>query len=80
MVIEKAQIMRNAGSRGNLTENAGAVILSVALTVPAGFCAAYALVFQTYVLRLEVILISIQCVYIALQSIFAIVAVATFAR
>ena len=68
------------GQRGNLCEDGGAVIGSLALTLPAAAVVVYMLLFQSYVLRLEIVLVSVQCVAMALQSIFAIVAVASFAR
>ena len=69
-----------SGQKGNLTERLLAVGLSLALSVPSLFGVLYLLVWQTYVLRIEVILAAIQIAFLGLQFIFGIISVVTFAR
>ena len=68
------------GRKGNLTERVIAVVVSLLLTIPSVFGAIYILIWQTYVLRAEVILVAIQLAFLALELIFAIVSIITFAR
>lgn len=68
------------GKRGNLTERVTSVLVSLLWTVPVFFVALYFLIWQTYVLYLEVIIIAIEMAFIALELIFGIISVITFAR
>lgn len=68
------------GQKGNLTEQIIGVVISVLLSVPALFGALFLLLWQTYVLRVEVILAGIQIGFIGLQFIFGIISIITFAR
>ena len=69
-----------AGKKGNLTEQIVGVVISVVLSIPALFGALFLLLWQTYVLRVEVILSGIQIAFIGLQLIFGIISIITFAR
>merc|ERR1712079_772687 len=51
-VIEACRIL--SGWKGNLTESKGSIGVSLVLIVPAVLSCVYLLVFQSYVLRLEV--------------------------
>lgn len=68
------------GQKGNLTEQMSSVVVSLVLTVPCLLTVIYFLLWQTYVLRLDIILSSIQIVFLVLETLFAVVAVASFAR
>lgn len=48
------------GRKGNLTRKENSIIVSIILTLPSGLGMLYILLWQSYVLRLEVILCSIQ--------------------
>lgn len=77
-VIEACRIL--SGWKGNLTESKGSIGVSLVLIVPAVLSCVYLLVFQSYVLRLEVILSSIYLTIQGLQLIFGLVCAATFYR
>ncbi|KAL8595347.1 hypothetical protein ACOMHN_020100 [Nucella lapillus] len=68
------------GKKGNLTEQIVGVVISVLLSIPALFGALFLLLWQTYVLRVEVILSGIQIAFIGLELIFGIISIITFAR
>ena len=68
------------GMKGNLTERVAGVVLSIVISIPALFGSIYLLIWQTYVLRVEVILNAIQLAFIALQLVFGLVSTITFAR
>ncbi|XP_033101852.1 transmembrane protein 216-like [Anneissia japonica] len=68
------------GKKGNLTEKLMHLAVSVALSVPVIFVYIYYLIWQTYVLRVEVILNAIQLVFLAFEIIFSLIAIITFAR
>ncbi len=57
-----------------------AVIMSIVISIPSLLGTIYLLIWQTYVLRIEVILSAIQITFIGLEFVFAIVSVITFAR
>ncbi|KAK6171497.1 transmembrane protein 216 [Patella vulgata] len=68
------------GRKGNLTEQTVGVIISVLLSVPAILGAVFILLWQTYVLRIDVILAAIQLAFIGLELIFGIISIISFAR
>ncbi|XP_071113905.1 transmembrane protein 216-like [Haliotis cracherodii] len=68
------------GQKGNLTEQTVGVIVCVLLSIPALFGALFIILWQTYVLRVEVILAAIQLALIGLELIFSIISIITFAR
>ncbi|XP_077863530.1 transmembrane protein 216-like [Saccoglossus kowalevskii] len=68
------------GKKGNLTERTISLLLSVVLSLPMIFAHVYLLIWQTYVLRAEIILNSIQLVFLGLELVFSIIAIITFAR
>lgn len=57
-----------------------AVIMSIVISIPSLLGTIYLLIWQTYVLRIDVILSAIQITFIGLEFVFAIVSVITFAR
>ncbi len=69
-----------AGQKGNLTERMVSVVLCVGLSVASVLGAVYMLIWQTYVLRVEAVLASVQISFIALEFVFGIISVVTFAR
>jgi len=75
-VIETCRVM--SGWKGNLTESKGSIGISLVLLVPAVLSSVYVLVFQSYVLRLEVILSSVYLTIQGFQFIFGLICVATF--
>jgi len=68
------------GMKGNLTERVVSVTVSLFLSLAAGVGFLYLLLWQTYVLKIEVILVVVQLVFVVLEVLFAIVAMITFAR
>ncbi|XP_071943603.1 transmembrane protein 216-like [Antedon mediterranea] len=78
LAVETVRIF--IGKKGNLTEKLPHLGVSVALCVPVIFVYVYYLVWQTYVLRVEVILNVIQLIFLAFEFIFSLIAIITFAR
>ncbi|GFR00880.1 uncharacterized protein TNCT_457341 [Trichonephila clavata] len=73
--------MRNfLGKKGNLTERLLSVVLSLLLTVPVACGICYFLWFQTYVLKIDIIMSSIALVFIAFQTLFAVFTLFTFEK
>ncbi|CAE1169523.1 TMEM216 [Acanthosepion pharaonis] len=68
------------GKKGNLTERISSMSASIFLSIPSLIGVLYIAFWQTYVLRIELILASIQTTFISLELIFAILSVITFAR
>lgn len=66
--------------KGNLTERIVGVLVSIVLSIPAVVGALYLILWQTYVLRIDVILAAIQVVLIGLELVFGIISMITFAR
>jgi len=77
-VVEAARLL--SGWKGNLTESAGSVGVSLALVVPSVLGVLYLLLWQSYVLRLEVVASSIQLAIVAGQGIFGVVSLLAFSR
>lgn len=68
------------GYKGNLTERTMALVFSLVLGIPVLFIELFILLWQTYVLRLEVILVGIGLVFLGLEFILSIAAILTFQR
>ena len=68
------------GHKGNLTERSFPVMISLLLTIPCSIGVLYYLLWQTYVLRLEVVLCGIQLTFLSLEIIFATVCIVSFYR
>ncbi|XP_065911596.1 transmembrane protein 216-like [Dysidea avara] len=68
------------GTMGNLTEQKFYVLLSLVFVIPAMFGYLYHLLWQTYVLRVEVVLVSVSYFGLLAQMIFGITAIWTFHR
>jgi len=77
-VVEAARLL--SGWKGNLTESAGSVGVSLALVIPSVLGVLYLLLWQSYVLRLEVVVSSIQLAVVAGQGIFGVVSLLAFSR
>jgi len=60
------------GERGNLLRSSGHALASVVLHAPALVVVCYALLWQTYVLRAEAVLLVCVCVLHALQCVLAV--------
>jgi len=69
-----------SGYKGNLTEHVLTVAVSLIFTITSLFGFLYLLLWQTYVLRIDVILNSIEIVFIGLEVIFGIICIIVFAR
>ena len=69
-----------SGQRGNLTERMVAVIWSLLLSIVSLMGAVYLILWQTYVLRVEVVLCAVQLGFIALEMVFGFISAITFAR
>lgn len=76
--IEAARIFM--GHKGNLTESSYPVMVSLILTIPSSIGVLYFLLWQTYVIRLEVVLCGIQLTLLSLEIIFATVCIVSFYR
>uniref|UniRef100_A0A0B7A0W5 Transmembrane protein 216 n=1 Tax=Arion vulgaris TaxID=1028688 RepID=A0A0B7A0W5_9EUPU len=68
------------GRKGNLTEQIVGVLVCLILSVPTVFGVLFYLLWQTYVLRVEIILTAIQLVFIGMELIFSIISIITFAK
>ncbi|XP_014664689.1 PREDICTED: transmembrane protein 216-like [Priapulus caudatus] len=68
------------GQKGNLTERGMAVGLSLVLSMATLVGFLYLTLWQTYVLRLEVILTGIGLAFIGLELIFGLISIISFAR
>lgn len=68
------------GRKGNLTEHQLSVVACLLLTIPCTLSAVYILLWQTYVLRIEIILSSIQFVFHGLEIIYCIVLAIGFTK
>ncbi|PKU31913.1 transmembrane protein 80 [Limosa lapponica baueri] len=66
------------GSKGNLTEEEAPLGLSLALTVGSVMLSVYFLVWQTYVLRADVVLNAVLLFTYGLESVLKVVAIAAF--
>ncbi|XP_065540355.1 transmembrane protein 80, partial [Lathamus discolor] len=76
-----AEVLRlYLGVRGNLTEEESLLGLSLVMTVGSVFLAVYFLVWQTYVLKTDVILNSVLLFFYGMESILKISAIAAFNR
>ncbi|XP_078000552.1 transmembrane protein 216-like [Glandiceps talaboti] len=80
LIIPVEKMRLTLGKKGNLTERVVSLLLSVVLSIAMIFCHIYLLIWQTYVLRAEIILNSIQLTFLGLELIFSIIAIITFAR
>ena len=69
-----------AGKKGNLTERAQPVGLSLALSIISVIGNIFLLIWQTYVLRAELILIIVQLSFISLEMLLGLVAIVLFNR
>jgi len=68
------------GYKGNLAERTLSLALSLVLGIPVLFINLFILLWQTYVLRIEAILVGIALVLLGLEIIFSIAAIFTFKR
>lgn len=66
------------GRKGNLTETIIPIIISIVLTFPSALGVVYFLLWQSYVLRLETILCSIQLVMLALEFVMSVTCIGVF--
>lgn len=68
------------GYKGNLAEHTKALVFSLVLGIPVLFIELFILLWQTYVLRIEVILVGIGLAFLGLEFILSIAAILTFQR
>ncbi|PFX27051.1 transmembrane protein 216-like [Stylophora pistillata] len=68
------------GYKGNLAERTMALIFSVVLGIPVLFIDLFILLWQTYVLRIEVVLVSVALAFLGFEIIFSFAAIFTFKR
>jgi transmembrane protein 216 len=68
------------GYKGNLIESIPITVTSLIFTIVSFFGVLYLLIWQTYVLRADVILTAIEIAFIGLEFILAIICVILFAR
>lgn len=60
------------GRKGNLTERGTPILIGIVLTVPSSLATLYFILWQQFVLKLELILCSIQLVLLASEVVIAI--------
>ncbi|XP_062506664.1 transmembrane protein 216-like [Corticium candelabrum] len=68
------------GAKGNLTQRKVPLLVALGLSIPVLFGYLFFLLWQTYVLRLEVILVGIGMVLLGFQILFSLVTVWAFLR
>ncbi|XP_032226746.1 transmembrane protein 216 isoform X2 [Nematostella vectensis] len=68
------------GYKGNLAERSMALIISIVLGIPVLFIELFVLLWQTYVLRIEVILVAISLAFLGIEIILSIAAMLTFKK
>ncbi|XP_071476911.1 transmembrane protein 216-like [Diadema antillarum] len=68
------------GKKGNLTEKVVHLAVSLAMSLATMFGSLYLILWQTYVLRAELILNAIQLAFLGLECVFSVIAVISFAR
>lgn len=68
------------GRRGNLVERGIPMILGIILTIPSVLATMYFLLWQNYVLRLEVILCSIQLVLLVTEFVISVMCLISIYR
>ncbi|XP_002126879.2 transmembrane protein 216-like [Ciona intestinalis] len=73
-------IMIFMGSKGNLTEHVMASAISLASLLPSIGLTLYFLLWQTYVLRVDVVLCGVLLALHGLELLFLFIAVCTFSR
>ncbi|XP_023347316.1 transmembrane protein 216 [Eurytemora carolleeae] len=78
VLVEISRI--SSGWKGNLTENSGSMIISTVLIIPSVLAVLYFLLWQTYVLRLEVIMCAVQLSIQGFQLILGFICILTFSR
>lgn len=78
VIIEYGRIM--SGERGNLTEKSLFVMISVILSGPACTVLVYLLLWQTYVLRLEAVVVAAAMAVLGIQVALSLVLLAGLAR
>ncbi|KFU85616.1 Transmembrane protein 216, partial [Chaetura pelagica] len=66
------------GSKGNLCQRKVPLSISLALTIPSALMATYALLFQTYSLRLEAFLSTILLLFYTLELLLGLLALLSF--
>ncbi|KAM9557456.1 transmembrane protein 80 isoform 2-T2 [Guaruba guarouba] len=78
-IMAIAEVLRlYLGVRGNLTEEEGLLGLSLVMTVGSVFLAVYFLVWQTYVLKTDIILNTVLLLLYGMESILKVSAIAAF--
>uniref|UniRef100_A0A8V5FW91 Uncharacterized protein n=1 Tax=Melopsittacus undulatus TaxID=13146 RepID=A0A8V5FW91_MELUD len=79
VIMAIAEVLRlYLGVRGNLAEEDSLLGLSLVMIVGSVFLAVYFLVWQTYVLKTDVILNSVLLVFYGMESILKVSAIAAF--
>ena len=68
------------GKKGNLMEQIMPLALSIVFAAPSVLALLYLLLWQTYVLRIEVVLISIQLIFEAVELMFAFLGIVTISK
>ncbi|XP_014467182.1 PREDICTED: transmembrane protein 216-like [Dinoponera quadriceps] len=68
------------GRRGNLTERGLPILIGIVLTVPSSLATLYFLLWQYYVLRLEVILCCIQLALLASEVVISVMCIIAIYR
>nr|XP_045593848.1 transmembrane protein 216-like [Procambarus clarkii] len=68
------------GKKGNLTERIISLLISIIFTAPSVLAMLYLLLWQTYVLKIEIILISITIIFEGIELVFALLTVVAISK
>lgn len=74
--IEYARVF--LGRKGNFTKKVAPLVMSLFLTVPSSLGVVYLMLWQTYVLRLEIIMCSIQLCMESVETVLSLINIGTF--
>ncbi|XP_075227601.1 transmembrane protein 216-like [Lycorma delicatula] len=74
--IEYARIF--LGRKGNFTEKVAPLVMSLFLTVPSTLGVVYLMLWQTYVLRPEIVLCCIQLCMVSVETVLNLINIGTF--
>ncbi|OAF68720.1 hypothetical protein A3Q56_03539 [Intoshia linei] len=66
------------GKKANLTQQVAGICLSIILCLPIILCSIYFMLYQTYVLKLEFILHSIQLLFVGFEMLFELICICGF--
>ena len=69
-----------SGSKGNLTEHTVATVIAIVMVIPSAILTFYVLFWQSYVLRVDVVLAAIMFALQGFELLLAIITLCIFSR